>query len=75
MALEEITISLSHPKALVLFEFLARFEHDNKLEIQDEAEEKVLVEVFGYLQRELAELFDPKYTQLLDAARKEVKGQ
>jgi hypothetical protein len=73
------TITLSSDEALVLFDLLAR-------EIEDRNEKRIaeMIEhpaefwapndVFGSLQRELVEPFDPNYRQLVAAARERIVG-
>ena len=46
---ERITIELSSSQALVLFEFLSRFSEAGKLEVVDQAEERVLWDVLRKL--------------------------
>ena len=43
---ERITVELSSSEALVLFEFLSRFSEGGKLEVVDQAEERVLWDVW-----------------------------
>ncbi len=67
---EDVVLRLDRHRALVLFEFLSRFGDDASLSIKHQAEERVLWDLCGALQRELVEPFRPDYDQLLDAARK-----
>ncbi len=64
-----LVLQLSPDEALVLFEFLARFSHDERLEIADPAEELVLWGVFGQLERALVAPLAPDYVARLAAAR------
>ena len=56
----------------MLFEWLSRF---NKAEgaFEDQAEQRVLWDIEGMLESTLVEPFDPKYDELLAAARAKVR--
>ena len=69
------SIQLTSDQALVLFEFLARFDQDERLVIEDPAEERVLWCVTGQLEKALVEPFDPAYRELLAAARARVVAE
>ncbi len=73
MALQGITINLSKAQALVLFEFLSRFIQEGTLDIVDQAEERVLSNLLGKLEKQLSEPFDPNYLDLLKEARSEIR--
>ncbi|MBX3399861.1 MAG: hypothetical protein KF873_14045 [Gemmataceae bacterium] len=66
---EPVRLELTGDEALVLFEFLARFDEDGTLAIRDPAEERVLVRLQGVLEKALVEIFHPAYTELVEAAR------
>ncbi len=53
----EVQISLSADEALVLFEFLSRFDESNELMIVDQAEERALSNLLGPLQKQLVPPF------------------
>ena len=71
----KVTIELSPSEALVLFEFVSRFSNDEKLEIVDQAEERVLRDVCAMLEKILAEPFSQSYSELLAKAREEVRDR
>ena len=71
--MEDIEIKLRQDEALVLFEFLSRFDDNKELLILDMAEEKALWAIHGALEKTLAEPFDPEYYELLAKARDSVK--
>jgi hypothetical protein len=75
MTEEKVTIELSPSEALVLFEFVSRFSNDEKLEIVDRAEERVLWNVCAILEKILAEPFSRNYNDLLAKAREEVRDK
>ena len=64
--------TLSRAEALVLFEFLSRFDEEDELRIDHPAEEQVLANIHGVLQRELVEPLMPEYVELLQLARSAV---
>jgi len=75
MTEEKVTIELSPSEALVLFEFVSRFSNDEKLEIVDEAEERVLWNMCTSLEKIVATPFSQNYSNLLAKAREEVRDK
>jgi hypothetical protein len=73
MVEEQVTIELSKPEALVLFELLSRFSDGDRLQIEDRAEERVLWNVQCLLERALVEPFEPGYGELLNEARNRLR--
>jgi len=74
MESNEITIKLTKDEALVLFEFLSRFnEDDNKEIFQDQAEEKTLWIIEGQLDKILVEPFMPNYQDIIQEARSRIR--
>lgn len=69
----KIVIEVSAAQALVLFGFLSRFSNDDKLEIQDQAEARVLWDMCCHLESALVEPLLPNYTELLQKARDAVR--
>ena len=68
-----VTIELTTAEALVLIDFLARF---NKLEdfaFEDQSEQRVLWDLEAILEKRLVEPFRPDYKRLLEQARAEVR--
>ncbi len=72
---EKIIIELSSAEAIVLFEFLSRFSDKDNLEIQDQAEARVLWDVCCSLESQIVEPFVPNYVELLNKARDEVRDK
>lgn len=72
---EKVVIELSCADALVLFEFLSRFSNDDKLEIKDQAEKRVLWDMCCDLETALVEPFRSDYTGLLQKARDVVRDK
>ena len=74
MANEDLVrIELTGDEALVLFDFLERFSESNKLELEDQAEQRVLWDLTCILERELAQPFAANYVELLSQARDRVR--
>jgi hypothetical protein len=71
----EINLSLSRSKALVLFDFLSRFTEQKRLQICDQAEERVLWDIQADLERALPEPLSPDYAHHLKRARHAVRDQ
>lgn len=69
-----VPVELTQPEALVLFEFLTRFSQDEKLEIQDDSEQRVLWNILATLEKNLAQPLAENYQLLLNEAQKKVKA-
>jgi hypothetical protein len=70
---DSVSLELSREEALVLFEWLSRF---NKLEqrgFEHQAEQRVLWNIEAMLESNLAEPFDPGYGEILAQARAKVR--
>ncbi len=74
MTTETVNLEFSPAEAVVLYEFVSRFEHSRKLEINHFAERIVLWEICALLEKALDEQYSPKWNELLEMARKEVQG-
>jgi hypothetical protein len=71
---QNLQITLTKNEALVLFEFLSRFnEIDRKELFEDQAEEKILWNLEGTLQKELSEPFRADYLEIISKARNEIR--
>lgn len=67
---ENVTITLSHDEALVLFEFFSRFcEEDDDFTLRHTAEYLAFMRVAAQLDKAIVEPFRPEYAELLQAAR------
>lgn len=76
MESNELTIRLNKDEALVLFEFLSRFNKNNNNEMfQDQAEEKTLWVIEGQLEKMLVEPFMPDYKDIIQNARNRVRNK
>ncbi len=73
---KEITLSLTKDEALVLFEFLARFnEKDHENLFEDQAEQKMLWIIEGQLQKILVEPFKSDYIEIIKEARNRLRDK
>lgn len=73
MTSDPIKLQLDSDEALVLFEFLSRYSDSDKLEIQDQAEQRVLWNVCSELERLLTVQFAESYSQHLEDARAKIR--
>ena len=73
MARKGVVIELSQDEALVLFEWLSRFNESEAPSFEDQAEQRVLWDLEAMLESMLAEPFDPRYADILSAARARVR--
>jgi hypothetical protein len=69
----EVQISLTADEALVLFEFLSRFEESNELTIVDQAEGQALSNLLGPIQKQLVPPFQQDYLEQLRHARNRLR--
>ena len=67
------TLELTRAEALVLFEFVHRFTDTDQLRIEHPAEARVLWNVCATLEKQLVELFDPAWVELLASAHATVQ--
>jgi hypothetical protein len=63
-----VTITLTHDKALVLFEWLTRREDRLDELVDDQAEQVALCNLTCLLESQVAEVFDPDYGRLVQQA-------
>jgi hypothetical protein len=69
---EGVALTLSRDAALVLFDLLTRFSHEQQLQIQHQAEERVLWDIHCDLESALPEPLAPHYEERLQQARQRV---
>jgi hypothetical protein len=72
---EKVIIELSKSEALVLFEFLSRTSDDDSLTAPDQAERRALWNLECRFEKALVEPFLPNYQELLEQAKKRLKGE
>ncbi len=71
--MSEVEIKLTKDEALVLFDFVSRFSNDDKLIIQDQAEERALLNLTCVLEKQLAEPFSPDWKKIIEAAKNRLR--
>jgi hypothetical protein len=73
---DKVTIELTKDEALVLFDFLGRFNQKEHNDIfEDQAEQKALWIVEGQLEKTLVEPFDPNYTDIIKQSRDNIRDE
>jgi len=71
---QEINITLNKDQALVLFEFVSRFNEANHKDLfHDQAEEKMMWLIEGQLEKILTEPFMPDYMEIIKSARNKIR--
>ena len=70
-----VSIELSDSEALVLFEFLSRYDDRDELRIDDPSEQYALWALHCRLETQLAEPFKADYAELLTRARDELRSK
>ncbi len=73
MATGKVSLNLSREEALVLHAWLHRFNTNEGHQFEDQAEQRVLWDLEAMFEAELVEPLDPKYDELLAAARAKVR--
>ncbi len=73
--MEDIEIRVTKDEALVLFDFLSRFSNDEKLTIQDQAEERALWNLTCIFEKALAEPFSKEWDSIIKAARSRLRDE
>ncbi|MBM3463821.1 MAG: hypothetical protein FJX76_17130 [Armatimonadetes bacterium] len=69
----KVGLYLTNDEALVLLDFLLRFNQESEAELVDPAEKFVLWGVECMLEQQLREPFDPNYSELVLQARRAVR--
>lgn len=73
---QEINIVLTKSEALVLFDFLSRFNQTGDMQIfEDQAEQKMLWLIEGQLEKLLTEPFMPNYIDIIKEARNKLRDK
>ena len=65
----QINLHITKEEAIVLFEMLSRFSENDKLDIEDQSEQRVLWNLCASLEATLVEPFDENYASILENAR------
>ena len=73
---QKINLTVTKDEALVLFEFLARFNQTDHTDIfEDQAEQKILWILEGQLEKQLVEPFKPDYKDIIKEARNKIRDE
>ncbi len=76
MAEKKINIKLTKEEAIVLFEFLRRFnESDDFSRFEDQSEQRILRDLECILEKELSEPFRIDYQEVVKKAREVVRDE
>lgn len=76
MADKKINIELTNDEAIVLFEFLCRFnKNDDLSRFEDLSEQRVLWDIESVLEKKLSEPFREDYQKILKKARESVLNE
>ncbi|MEM6737167.1 MAG: hypothetical protein AAF620_13975 [Bacteroidota bacterium] len=67
-----ILINLSNEEALVLLDWVTRFNEDENI-FQDQAEERILFDLESVLEEKISETFSDDYSAVLQKAREKVR--
>ena len=67
-----LTLRLDGPEAVVLFALLQRFQATGELELEHEAELRLLLSMFDALEGDVRAPLEPHYDRVLDSARERV---
>lgn len=67
-----ISINLSNEEALVLLDWVTRFNEDENT-FQDQAEERILFDLESVLEKKVSETFNDNYRAVLQEAREKVR--
>lgn len=74
MADKKVNIQLTNDEAIVLFEFLGRFnKSDDLTRFEDQSEQRVLWDIECILEKELSEPFRVDYHNIVKKAREAVR--
>lgn len=75
MSTNKIKIELTEQEALVLYDWLVRFNGSQDASFVDQAEERVLFDLESVLEKILVAPLESNYTSLLAAARSKVRDE
>lgn len=72
--MRNIKIELTSSEALVLVDFLIRYQDNETIAKIEDAEQQLLWDMCAMLESQVPELLDPNYKELLEKARKVVSS-
>lgn len=70
---DTIKLELTKDEAIVLFDWLKRFNEKDDYDFEDQAEERVLWDIEALLEKSLVVPFDSDYSKLLIEARNRIR--
>lgn len=72
---DKILLELTKEEAIVLLDWLSRFNEKEKPELfKDQAEERVLWDMEASIEKVIGETFDSNYAEILSKAREKVRN-
>ena len=74
MQLTHVTLALTHDEALVLYDWLSRFNQRDHADVVDQAEERVLFDLEAMLEKALVAPLQANYVALVAQARAHVRN-
>lgn len=76
MSDEKVNIELTKDEAIVLFEYLGRFnENEDRGKFEDQSEQRVLWDIECILEKQLTEPFRADYSEIVIKAREKVRDK
>lgn len=76
MSNKKVNIELTNDEAVVLFEFLSRFNQSELTgSFEDQAEQRVLWNIESDLEKKLSEIFKSNYQEILKIAREKIRDK
>ena len=75
MQSKSVKIELTSDAALVLYDWLTRFNQREEIDVADQAEERVLFDLEAMLEKVLATPLQSDYAELLAQARSHVRDE
>ncbi len=69
MSSEFVYLELTRSEALVLFEWVSRYNDAKDVQFEDQAEQRVLWDIETMLESKLVEPFEPGYHEIIARAR------
>ena len=72
---QKVSLELGVEEALVLFDWLKRFNEKEHQDFEDQSEERILWDLEALLERSLAAPFSNDYDEILQAAREKIRDR
>ncbi len=68
-----LTIKLKKDEALVIFEYLSKFQKSSEFDKLDGSKKHSLLQILGQLEKNLVEPFNPNYKGLLESSKQKLR--